>query len=149
MQLNSGEIVVVKAKKHWMFFFYPGLLTFLFFMSALQAPDETSIVVIAPFVWLLYRIARYFCDEIVLTNQKVHASIGVIARDAMSIPLKRINNIGYSQGILGRIMRYGTIDFRSIGGTRYSYIANPEQFKADIEKAVDLIEQSNKKPSEI
>ncbi len=140
MQINSSEKIVVRAQKHWMFFFYPGLLTLMCFVGAMGAkePENTGGIFIYPLLWLLYRIARYFCDEIVLTNQKVHASIGVIARDAMSIPLNRINNIDFSQGILGRIMDYGTIDFRSIGGTRYSYIANPEQFKADIERAVEL-----------
>lgn len=145
MQINSNEKIVVRAKKHWMFFFYPALLTFILFSAASQDSKGEAVAPFAVFslFWLFYRIARYFCDEIVLTNQKVHASIGVIARDAMSIPLNRINNIGFSQGILGRIMDYGTIDFRSIGGTRYSYIANPELFKADIERAIESVTESN------
>lgn len=148
MQINSNETVIAKAQKHWMFFSGPIFaIGFVVYVIGSSKSDDGAafwgLCFLCSVGWLLYRVARYFCDEIVLTNQKLHSSIGVISRDAMSMPLNRINNIGFSQSIFGRLTGYGTIDFRSIGGTRYSYISNPELFKADIEQAVEAVNSKN------
>ncbi len=125
IELSQNEHYLLNAKKHWFFFFWP--LFFTFITSGILSP------------WLIYRIARYFCDEIIITDQKFHISIGVISKNAISTPLKQINSISYSQGTLGRILGYGKLYIQSAavyGGSGYSYIVDPAHIKATIESAI-------------
>lgn len=125
INLGKNEQETLRVKKHWMFFFWP--LFFTIFTSGLASP------------WLLYRVLRYFFDEIIITNKKFHISIGIISRNATSTPLPNINNVSYSQGVLGRILGYGTVYVQSaalLGMSSYSYIKEPAFVKASLEDTI-------------
>lgn len=130
ISLGTGEETVYILKKHWLYFIgVPLILTIL-----------TSGVLIP---WMLYRAARYYFDEIVVTNQKFHIRVGLISKAVASTPLKNINNVTFQQGFFGRIFGYGTILIESaaaIGITRYPYIKNPERVKNAIEQAIEAAE---------
>lgn len=125
VSIGRTEHEVMRVKKHWMFFFWPAVLTFLFWVPA---------------IWLLYRMLIYWTDEFIITNQKVHISRGIISKDAHSIPLQKLNDLNYTQGVIGRFLGYGTVflgsgNMASTDG--FSYIANPARVKAVIEDALE------------
>ena len=123
--IGKDEQEILRFKKHWGHLLIPfvaGLLT-------------GGIL----FLWFFYRLARHLSDEIVLTNQKFHVSVGVISKDVISTPLSKINNVSYAQSIVGRIFGYGTIYVQSaatFGASGYTGIVDPVRAKTEIEQAI-------------
>ena len=116
MQLGNGEHIIYHIKKHWMYILTPFWITSFF---------------------------RYLIEEIVLTNRQFYMRTGILSKTVTSIPLKKINNVSYKQGIIGRIFGYGTLYLQSAaeyGGLGHSFISNPEKVKTMIEQAIDAKE---------
>ena len=111
--MGLGEQQILNVKRSWMFF-----VSLKFF----------------------YLIPRYIFDEVVLTNQKFHVRTGLIWKDSISMPLRKISNVGFEQGLFGRIFGYGTIVIESGTTTSYPYIKDPERVKNAIEQAIEQIE---------
>ena len=123
---GRNEREIMRCRKHWMFYFWPLVATIL-----------TSGLAI---VWLIYRILVACTDELVITNQKMYISRGIISKEAHSIPLQKLNDIFYTQGIIGRFLGYGTVFFGSGNVATmdgFSYLDNPVQIKATIENALE------------
>ncbi|MBR3498881.1 MAG: PH domain-containing protein [Selenomonadaceae bacterium] len=136
IQVGPDEQIIIRIKKHWMFFFWP-LLACVF-----TCPFIFPVFITVP--WLLYRLAYYYIEEIVLTNKKFHIRTGLISRQVISTPLSKINNVSYGQSFFERIVDCGTIYVQSanlMGGSGYSYIRYPDRVKAMIEQAMDAREE--------
>ena len=61
MKLEEGEFLVARVKKHWMALVFTLIVGIL--GSALFLPM---------IFWMIYKVARYFRDEIVLTNKNFY-----------------------------------------------------------------------------
>ena len=130
IQIGPDEQIIARIKKHWIFFVVPLAATILTGGFA--------------FPWLLYRLAHYYIEEIVLTNKKFHLRTGVLSREVISTPLNKINNVSYGQSFIDRLFDCGTIYVQSanlMGGSGYTCIRYPDRVKAMIEQAMDAREE--------
>jgi len=107
--LVKDENVVYEAKLHWMLFVSLRALITLF---------------IAP-------IIAYTTSEFAITNKRIIMKVGLIRRRTLEMNLQKIETVNINQGILGRILGYGTVTIIGTGGTRESFprIANPLEFR--------------------
>lgn len=123
MRLGNGEYIICRVKKHWLNY----LLCVPFFVVGIG------------FYWLL----RLFFDEIILTNRQFYVRTGILAREVVSTPLRKINNVRFEQGIIGRILGFGAIYVESaatLGVSGYDWIADPNKVKSIIDQAIDAKE---------
>ena len=99
------------------------------------------------FVWglgLLFWIAaaiKYFTTELAITNKRVIAKFGLVSRSTIEINLQKIESIQVNQGILGRILNYGSIVVSGAGNPQAPIpgISSPLQFR----RAFVDIQESN------
>lgn len=75
-------------------------------------------------------IAKY-TDEFAITNKRVIVKTGLISRRTLEMNLSKIESVNVDQGILGRILGYGTIRIIGTGGTREAFpnIIKPLEFR--------------------
>lgn len=75
-------------------------------------------------------IDRY-SDEFVITNRRVIVKTGLISRKTFEMNHSKIESVNVDQGILARILGYGTIIIVGSGGTReiFPKIKNPLEFR--------------------
>lgn len=126
ISFGQNEREVMRCRRHWMFYFWPVVITIC--TGGVGG------------IWLLYRIVVAYTDELIITNQKLHISRGIIAKDAHSIPLQKVNDVNYTQGVIGRMLDYGTVFFGSgnVASTDgFKCMAHPVRIKAAIENAVE------------
>jgi len=87
--------------------------------SPLPRPDLIGVVVAA---WVLSTVGSalvaYRFTEIAITNRRVVAKVGVISRQTIEIELPKIEAVRVEQGILGRILGYGSLVISGTGGSR-------------------------------
>ena len=117
--LGDGEKVVHRGELHWAIFLpgivlLPVLIGVLFLISALIAKIST---------------------EMAVTNRRVIIKAGLISRRTIEMNLTKVENIGVDQGILGRILNYGTITVVGTGGTRepFKWVSAPLDFRRAVQ----------------
>ena len=77
--------------------------------------------------------------ELAVTNKRIISKSGIIRRTTMELRLDKIESIKVDQGIMGRILNFGSITISGTGGdkTPIESIADPLQFQKHFMSAVD------------
>jgi len=84
--------------------------------------------------WLICRTT-----ELAITNRRIVSKSGIIRRTTIELRLDKIESITVDQGIIGRILNFGSITISGTGGdkTPIERIAAPLQFQKHFMSAVD------------
>jgi uncharacterized membrane protein YdbT with pleckstrin-like domain len=140
--LVPGERIVYRAHLHWKTFVPTGLVFLLFLTCAiLFAVNENTVGAAIIFVIGTLPLAgaylRYRCSEFAVTDKRVLIKTGVIRRHTLETLLSKVENISVEQGLLGRLLDYGTIQVTGTGATKESFvdIAAPLEFRKQVETA--------------
>lgn len=143
--LLPDEKIVSSAKWHWLKWAQWLLLSIFFVLAdvilhsiggSIFEDDGFfiavlfgSIIVGGGFALLAKYLAKF--DEFVITNKRVVAKVGLIRRVAFELHSEQVESIEISQGILGRILNYGTLMPCGVGASkvRIQYVINPFEIR--------------------
>lgn len=147
--LNDGEEIVLDLHPHWWFFIGPLVALVLTVaavvaVSVLDLPDTLWFVVLGLLavnaLWLLARLAKWATTNFVVTSDRLIYRSGVLAKKGIEIPLERVNNIHFNQGIFERLLRSGDLMIES-GGERgqqmFSDISRPARVQNEIYRTME------------
>lgn len=156
--LNEGERIVVHLNPHWSRLAPPLMLVVvalvLVVVSGDVAPDgETGVMrhvewlalraswllVAVAAIWSLQRVTDWATTNFVVTNHRVVYARGIIARERIDIPIRRVNNVNFRQNLLERMLGAGDLLIESGGETgqsRFADIRDPEQVQNLIQRVV-------------
>ncbi|MEX0869780.1 MAG: PH domain-containing protein [Nitriliruptoraceae bacterium] len=87
-------------------------------LAALDPPERTYVIAGLVAGWLLVAvrpITRRWFSRYVLTDRRLVARFGMIARSGTELPLTHIANIGFRQSIVQRLLGYGTVTIELLG----------------------------------
>ncbi|HEY6064764.1 MAG TPA: PH domain-containing protein [Thermoanaerobaculia bacterium] len=149
--LAPGESIAYRARYHWVFYrttlallLVAAVFALWWWISGqrLQAGPASSvfgIIALALFfaagVHFLFRRVRASADEFVVTTRRVIHKTGLLAREAEHAPIEKIQDITVDQGILARLLGYGTATIETAsesGRIVFPDIADPERFRSAI-----------------
>ena len=85
----------------------------------------------------IFMLITMATTEIVITNRRVIYKRGWIARKTEELGLKRIEEVNLKQGVLGRILGYGRVQFQGVGvsSVKLPVIRAPMAFRRALEEA--------------
>jgi uncharacterized membrane protein YdbT with pleckstrin-like domain len=128
--LGRDEKIIATAKITGWIYFGPVLVTV--FTFGLLCP-----VLLIPYI-------QRATTDLGVTNKRVIAKSGLISRRTVEQRIQKIESIRINQGILGRMLDYGTIMVHGTGGatTPIRNVANPFAFKRAVESVIDDFETS-------
>jgi uncharacterized membrane protein YdbT with pleckstrin-like domain len=88
-----------------------------------------------------------FTTEFAVTNRRVIAKTGFIRRHTLEMLLSKIESVSVKQGILGRLLNFGTVTVTGTGGTRESFraIGDPIGVRKNINKIIEAYVQFQQK----
>jgi uncharacterized membrane protein YdbT with pleckstrin-like domain len=156
--LLAGERIVYRARLHWS--------TFAAAIAVVLLGIALGIVlrIYQPTYWvagaalaglgLLLAIGpaiRYVSSEFAVTDKRIVAKQGFIERESLETLLSKVEAIGVDQGIVGRMLGYGSITITGTGGTEEPFhrISDPLEFRRQIQsQVVALDEQRGGAPAE-
>lgn len=126
--LGRDEKIIASAKITGWIYFGPALLTI--FTFGLLCP-----VLLIPWV-------QRATTDLGVTNKRVIAKTGLISRHTVEQRIQKIESIRVNQGLLGRMLDYGTIMVHGTGGatTPIRNVAHPFAFKRAVESVIDDFE---------
>ncbi|MGK3127611.1 PH domain-containing protein [Pantoea sp. C8B4] len=83
-------------------------------------------------------------NEAGVTNKRLIAKSGLIRRDTVEIPIKKVSSLQVKQGIIGRLLGYGTLIISDVGAAHapIRYIREPLKFRQRFFEVQEELENS-------
>ena len=154
--LNSHEKIVVDNHPHWLYFLEPalGAIAALFLLAVFGFKTDGGVrsvfvtllllVILGLAVWALVRLINWRSVEFVVTTDRVIFRSGVFAKHGIEIPLDRVNNVNFSQGILERLVGAGDLMIESggeDGQSHFTDVREPQQIQRIIHEQIEQYRQ--------
>jgi uncharacterized membrane protein YdbT with pleckstrin-like domain len=125
--LQSDETVRYAGKLHWIIYKSAIILAALTCGLALAASTQSMggafMVMIVVFLLLALSAYLFFVSwfrrvttEIIVTDKRIIHKTGWIARRTEEINISKVETVDVRQGIGGRILGYGTVIIKGVGG---------------------------------
>jgi uncharacterized membrane protein YdbT with pleckstrin-like domain len=125
--LNQGEELALDLRPHWWYFakhIVAGIAVFVVVALIMGGTDGDvekyslwlwGIAALVWAGWLGIRYLNWNFTHFVVTSDRVIYRTGVLAKHGVEIPMERINNINFHQGIWERVIGAGDLDIESAG----------------------------------
>jgi uncharacterized membrane protein YdbT with pleckstrin-like domain len=135
MDLEPGETIIFEGHPSWrsiLGFYIKGIVAAAVIAAIVAvitkiADDEvnkglTIAVAIVVFVIVLVVgwVKRLFTTY-TITNHRLHIRRGIIARKEQQTQINRVQNVNTNQGVIERILQFGTVDFDTAAGGDYDF----------------------------
>jgi uncharacterized membrane protein YdbT with pleckstrin-like domain len=148
----DDETVVVDLHPHWWYFSRylltgVALLALVVLTANIESPDVRNVVrwpvgllALVWAVWLTGAYLRWLRTYFVVTDQRVLYRRGVLGRRGVEIPLDRISNLDYRQGLWERLIGVGTLVVESAGedsDTRFDNVKHPDDVQNEIYRQME------------
>ena len=87
---------------------------------------------------LLSAFVNYASSEFGVSNKRVLMKTGFLARHSLETLLSKVESIGVHQGLLGRILGFGTIIIGGTGGSKEAFfgIRAPLEFRRRVQEQI-------------
>ncbi|HCQ8110909.1 TPA: PH domain-containing protein [Klebsiella pneumoniae] len=129
--LSKGEEVIVRAHVSWLSFLITIIVSLFFlfiafggFMASAAAKEGEAhpnsvgwVFLFLGLFMLLNVVVKVATTELALTNKRIIAKFGFIRRSTIELRLEKVESISINQGLLGRLLGYGTVVVKGTGGT--------------------------------
>lgn len=165
--LMSGEQVLYRTRMHWfgpvalalrivlwvILWFVAAPLLLAFFAENLpdsRAAGESLLainwmitlffgaVIVGLLLALVLQLTALFTTEFAVTDKRVLAKMGSLRVKTIELFLSQVEGIMVEQGILGRLMGYGTLVVTGTGGmkTPFPNIAHADEFRKKVRERI-------------
>ena len=125
--LQPGETIAYRARLHWIIYFV-GMVLILAAIACAVAAVVLKVesirlglmlaAVIALFLGLFQMIRAWLVavnTEIIVTSRRIIYKTGFISRNTVEMNLDKVESVLVQQGILGRMLDFGTVIIRGVG----------------------------------
>ena len=168
--LADGEVVVRRARQHWLAvlsegtrawaLFLVGLLALVIGILLQQAGDTgkgagSALAVVALIALALglvlgaYRLLAWRAQDYLVTNRRVIQVDGILNKRAADSSLEKINDAILTQGVLGRILGYGDLEVLTASEAaidRFHMLARAADFKREMLNQKHALELDMSRP---
>jgi uncharacterized membrane protein YdbT with pleckstrin-like domain len=150
--LNPRENLALDLRPHWWFFskhILTGIPLFILWILTFSIQDNDiqrgaavvlGVATIVWAIWLGVKLLSWLRTYFVVTDQRVVYRTGVIARHGVEIPLDRINNINFHQGVWERMIGAGDLDIQSAGDegtTLFENVRHPDGVQQEVYRQME------------
>lgn len=132
--LVKDEQIIRRGVVHWAIF-SPAMFFGIFGLLGLAASAGFGVLIAFAVLLLIPEAILRSSTEMAITNKRVIMKRGWISRNTLELNLNKIENLGIDQGLLGRLLNYGTVTVVGTGGTRetFKYVAEPLEFRKTVQ----------------
>jgi uncharacterized membrane protein YdbT with pleckstrin-like domain len=141
--LQPGEQVVHVGRLHWIMYL-PAIIVLCIGLGVLAVPSTSDnraiIYTISGVLVLIAALSafrawfRQFTTEIAATDRRIIYKTGFIARHTAEMNMHRVETVAVEQGIIGRLLNYGTVHIRGTGAgiENLTMVASPLALRSAI-----------------
>lgn len=144
--LLPNERVLYKTRLHWVLFLPSALVVLggvLLTVLLWRVPEPPwlwyggAIVIVAGGTWAFVHFVELMTSEFAVTTTRLIFKVGLIARYTTELLLAKVESIGVTQGLLGRILNYGDLTVTGTGGAKevFRRVRDPIGFRNHVQQA--------------
>jgi len=145
--LNDGEELVLDLRPHWWYFskhILSAIPLFLLLLLVWKLNNGITWVVLgliwlAWALWLAGKFVQWNYTHFVVTTDRVIFRTGAFAKHGVEIPMDRISNINFHQGIWERIIGAGDLEIESAGRdgqSKFDDVWHPDAVQQEIHRVM-------------
>ncbi|MEH0020997.1 MAG: PH domain-containing protein [Desulfobacter sp.] len=143
--LMNGENIVYRTKLHWIAFIWPVIWIFfaiIFYSSGSDVAPIGTLFILIAILTGIPALINFITSEFGITNKRVIVKVGFIRRNSVEVLLNKVEGIQVIQGILGRILGFGSIIVSGTGGTKdpFHKIDAPLEFRKKIQEQISTVQ---------
>jgi uncharacterized membrane protein YdbT with pleckstrin-like domain len=146
--LNPGEELALDLRPHWWYFskhILSAIPLFLLLLLVWKLNNGITWVVLgliwlAWALWLAGKFVQWNYTHFVVTTDRVIFRTGAFAKHGVEIPMDRISNINFHQGIWERIIGAGDLEIESAGRdgqSRFDDVWHPDAVQQEIHRQME------------
>ena len=156
--LNASETIALDMHPHWWYFAQPAaalagsIVIGIVVLSKTESGDTpgkaarlaTVALLVITALWLIGRFLKWLTTNFVITSQRIIFRQGVFAKSGIEIPLERVNNVNFNQGIFERMLGAGDLLIESggeDGQQRFTDIRHPDKVQNLVHAQVETLVQ--------
>ena len=139
--LIAGERILYRTGLHWIVLLVPGLFGGFFILLGTFILIDGSTgagLVIGGFGALVITLSVMVrnATEMAVTSKRVIVKVGLLRRKTIELFLPRVESVIVEQGLLGRMLGYGSIVVRGTGGTAepFNKVRSPLEFRRQVQQ---------------
>lgn len=161
IDMMNGESVIRQSQIHEGCLILPGIVVgigvLIGFISLFRVaqisyvtPLEAFLMIfngltIVGLIWLLIRYIGYVTNDLILTNKRVFGKCGLISTTQMQSPLNKIDSVSFKNGLMGKIIGYGTVRIATASTTfKFRFIRDGQTMYNDIFNQLEVSEIENR-----
>jgi tetratricopeptide (TPR) repeat protein len=143
--LMNGEEVIHRAHLHWIIFLSPLFFLVVGICLVSAGPSGSTsqpigtVFILVGIVMAISALINYFTSEFGVTNKRIIAKVGFVRRRSLEVLLSKIEGIQVDQGIIGRLLNYGSVVISGTGGSKdpFKKIGKPLIFRKSAQEQID------------
>lgn len=98
-----------------------------------------NIFTIVGLIWFIIRFYGYKTNDLILTNKRVFGKCGLISTTQMQSSLNKIDSVSFSNGLIGKIIGYGTVQITTQSSVfKFRYIREGQTLYSDIFNQIEI-----------
>ena len=98
-----------------------------------------NIFTIVGLIWFIIRFYGYKTNDLILTNKRVFGKCGLISTTQMQSSLNKIDSVSFSNGLIGKIIGYGTVQITTQSSVfKFIYIREGQTLYSDIFNQIEI-----------
>jgi len=145
--LMNGESIIYLSNLHWVVFLWP-VICFIVAITLFTVGGNAAVVgvlfILIAIVTGISSFINYKTSEFGITNKRVIVKVGFIRRNSIEVLLNKVEGIQVNQGILGRILGFGSIIVTGTGGTKdpFHKISAPLEFRKRAQEQIASVQDA-------
>lgn len=97
-----------------------------------------NIFTIVGLIWFIINYG-YKTNDLILTNKRVFGKCGLISTTQMQSSLNKIDSVSFSNGLIGKIIGYGTVQITTQSSVfKFRYIREGQTLYSDIFNQIEI-----------
>jgi uncharacterized membrane protein YdbT with pleckstrin-like domain len=141
--MTSNEDPIYRARMHWSIYSHALIAGILAITVIVLNLSDILAIALGVITLVLTAIAyiRGTSTEFVITTRRLIAKRGIVSRRTIETLLEKVEAVSVEQGLLGRMLNYGTVTVQGTGGTRESFVmvSDPMQLRKVIHEQIDTL----------
>lgn len=144
--LLPNEQVLYKTRLHWILFLKPALVFVgggILAALLAQVPNPAWLwyvggaVMLVGAVWGAVHLIELRTSEFAVTTTRLIFKVGLVARYTTELLLSKVESIGVTQRLLGRLLNYGDLMVTGTGGAKevFRRVRDPVGFRNYVQHA--------------
>ena len=144
--LLPDEQVLYKTRLHWILLLRPSLLIALGLVTVavawrMDAPPAVRYLggaaAVAGLLWGLVHYIEMMTSEFAVTTIRLILKVGLVARYTTELLISKVESIGVTQSLTGRLLDFGDLTVTGTGGARevFRRVRDPIAFRNHVQQA--------------